>query len=362
MNTDRNSQPFGHRPPWDGDSTTFFEEIGQRVACDALVVGVIDVRGPRPDELLAARGWPDEQLVRWCEGEAMADPLLREAMQHGAAACGPGAGPARSPLLSDGYGMFAMLPESMADGRWWWLAMRRDGRAYGDNERRLAALLLRRWQVAFNQGEEPAMGRLLVGEDDRLLMADLDTQTRVLENPTMIQTLLAELRPVIQQRYPHLDDHQTRDVALSIGDADHWIRFSRRHTLGNGQPCHWLLELRPLGDDELPPVGVVGDKRVAQAIVYLHDNYSTSPSLSDVARQVHMSPFHFHRLFTRHTGISPKQYLQRKQLQVAKWLLRTSRTPIGQIASATGFSSHGHFTSTFHRLIGISPSTYRQRG
>ena len=33
---------------------------------------------------------------------------------------------------------------------------------------------------------------------------------------------------------------------------------------------------------------------------------------------------------------------------------------LGNVASATGFSSHGHFTSTFHRVVGAIPSQYRE--
>ncbi len=359
MNTEKTSTVVRHRPPWEGDGATFTRDLGAFLTFDAFAVGVIDVRGPRPDELLAASGWSDEDLLLWCEREAANDPLLTEAMKHGNAVNGDNREGATSPLLGDQHGLVAMLPESLPDGRWWWMALRRADGPYDQTERRRATLLLRWWQVAFNQAEEPDMGRLLIGQDDRLLLADLDTQSQALESPTMIEQMLSELKPVIEQRYPDLNDHQKRDVALSIGPVDHWIRFSRRHALANGSACHWLLEMRPLSSEDLPPVGIVEDKRIAKAIAYLHENYPSSPSLADVARYVHMSPFHFHRLFTRQAGISPKQYLQRKQLQVAKWMLRTSRTPIGDIAKATGFSSHGHFTSTFHRIVGISPSAYR---
>ena len=106
---------------------------------------------------------------------------------------------------------------------------------------------------------------------------------------------------------------------------------------------------------------VLDGGRIARAIAYLHDVYPESPSLAQISKQAHMSPFHFHRLFSRQAGISPKHYLQKKQLQVAKWLLRSSKHSIGSIAAHTGFASHGHFTSTFHRLVGVSPTEYRQQ-
>jgi len=109
------------------------------------------------------------------------------------------------------------------------------------------------------------------------------------------------------------------------------------------------------------PLGVVEDERIALAVAYLHDHYHLASSLAQIAEVVHISPFHFHRLFTRQVGLSPKHYLQHKQLQVARWLLRTSRMPVGEIAARIGFASHGHFTSTFHRIVGASPTDYRER-
>src|SRR5690606_30298086 len=102
------------------------------------------------------------------------------------------------------------------------------------------------------------------------------------------------------------------------------------------------------------PVGVVPDLRIARALGYIHDHFAESPSLNDVANAVHISPFHFHRLFSKVVGVTPKQYVLQKQIQVARWLLRSRNMPISRIAEETGFASHGHFTSTFRRFVGAS--------
>jgi len=152
-----------------------------------------------------------------------------------------------------------------------------------------------------------------------------------------------------------------RDMALEVAGTPLWIMFRKARLLPRDDALQWHLQVRALEEDALPPVGVVKDDRVARAIAHIHDHFHESPSLADIAQVVHVSPFHFHRLFTRQVGVSPKHYLQRKQLQVAKWLLRQGGIPIGDIAQRTGFSSHGHFTSTFHRLVGLSPSDYREQ-
>jgi AraC-like DNA-binding protein len=231
-------------------------------------------------------------------------------------------------------------------------------------EQRIAGLLLRQWQVGFNQLREPVVGRLIVGHDDRLIHADPWTQVQLLEDPSILPQLLQTLRIVVKQRYPSLTQSAMYDFASKVGERGYWVRF--HHDRLGGVPTpekaeHWYIELHPLEEAELPIIGPIDDERIARSVGYIHENFHKSPSLNQIAAAVHVSPFHFHRLFTKAVGISPKHYLQRKQLQVAKWMLRATREPIGSVAQKTGFSSHGHFTSTFHRLVGMSPSHYREQ-
>lgn len=160
----------------------------------------------------------------------------------------------------------------------------------------------------------------------------------------------------MEQRYPNWVDYAAHDLVLELDRQPVWVVLRRSQALEDARAVHWHLELRPLEADDMPAVGLLKDDRIARALAYIHEHFAESPSLSDIARIVHISPFHFHRLFTRMVGLSPKIYLQRKQLQVAKWLLRKGGMPIGQIARKSGFSSHGHFTSTFHRIVGTAPA------
>jgi AraC family transcriptional regulator of adaptative response/methylated-DNA-[protein]-cysteine methyltransferase len=48
--------------------------------------------------------------------------------------------------------------------------------------------------------------------------------------------------------------------------------------------------------------------RIAQAIDYIQEHYQQQPSLEEIAEQVHLSPFHFQRLFTEWAGVSPKSF------------------------------------------------------
>ena len=51
-------------------------------------------------------------------------------------------------------------------------------------------------------------------------------------------------------------------------------------------------------------------ERIAQAIDYIRTNFKSQPSLDEIAQSVHLSPYHFQRLFTDWAGTSPKQFLQ----------------------------------------------------
>ncbi len=65
-------------------------------------------------------------------------------------------------------------------------------------------------------------------------------------------------------------------------------------------------------------------ERIAKAIDYIGENVTAQPSLADVAAHVHLSPFHFQRLFSRWAGTTPKRFLQVLTLELGKRLLEES--------------------------------------
>jgi len=81
----------------------------------------------------------------------------------------------------------------------------------------------------------------------------------------------------------------------------------------------------------------------------------------ELAREVHMSPFHFTRMFKLATGHSPHKYLTLQRIERAKELLATSDMPIAAIAAAVGYQTQAHFTGVFSRHAGATPKVYRVR-
>lgn len=349
----------GAASPWEMSGEAIYNAVNAQLPCELLLLGVLDSSNPKPDEVLAVRGLSDEKTLQWLASQAASGSPLRSAQKQGVTVFTP-AEAAASGLRGLSV-MLAGAPEAIVDGHWWTLLLARKGAAFTEAEQRLAQLIVSAWQARFAAATEAGMGRVLVGCDGRLIAADLGTRTRLLRDPSHLPNLLEAIAPVIEQRWPTMPLQVTRDLAVTLDDHLLWITIRRDQPLNAAESQHRYIELRPLQKDELPAVGLVQDVRVAQALAYLHENFHRTPSLAQVAKAMHVSPFHFHRLFTREVTLSPKQYLLRKQLQVAKWMLRATRTPIGTIAQKTGFASHGHFTSTFRRFVNISPSQYREK-
>lgn len=101
--------------------------------------------------------------------------------------------------------------------------------------------------------------------------------------------------------------------------------------------------------------------RVERAISYLEDNYRKHPSLPDIARHVHLSPFHFERLFKRWAGVTPKQFIHFLTLSHAKTLLRQSKSVLAA-AYDTGLSSGSRLHDLFVKIEAATPGEFKAGG
>lgn len=99
---------------------------------------------------------------------------------------------------------------------------------------------------------------------------------------------------------------------------------------------------------------------MADAISYINEHFQTDLSLDKLAAEASMSPFHFARVFTRETGITPHQYLIKTRLSAAKYLLKSTGTSVKDIAFSTGFHSETSFCNTFKKWEKVTPSQYRR--
>lgn len=102
-------------------------------------------------------------------------------------------------------------------------------------------------------------------------------------------------------------------------------------------------------------------EKIAAAIAYIHANHTEQPSLDEIAAAVHLSPYHFQRLFTEWAGVSPKKFLQYISLQHAKGLLAKDYT-VEQATFETGLSGTSRLHDMFVNLEAMTPGEYRNGG
>lgn len=81
--------------------------------------------------------------------------------------------------------------------------------------------------------------------------------------------------------------------------------------------------------------------------------------VEQLAAAVHLSPFHFARMFKQSTGQSPHLHILLQRIERAKELLDDTDSPIIEVAADVGFRTQGHFTDVFHRYTGVTPKVFR---
>ncbi|MCL4560943.1 MAG: bifunctional helix-turn-helix domain-containing protein/methylated-DNA--[protein]-cysteine S-methyltransferase [Chloroflexi bacterium] len=102
-------------------------------------------------------------------------------------------------------------------------------------------------------------------------------------------------------------------------------------------------------------------ERVEQALCFLEQHVEIQPSLKDVAENVHLSEFHFQKLFTRWVGISPKRFLQYLTKERAKSMLASSRNLL-ETAYSVGLSGPGRLHDLFVACEAVTPGEFKRQG
>lgn len=102
-------------------------------------------------------------------------------------------------------------------------------------------------------------------------------------------------------------------------------------------------------------------KLVERAIKYIEMNYKAQPTLDDIAESVHLSKYHFQRIFTKWAGISPTKFLQFITINHAKKLLSESKTTL-DVSNTIGLSSTSRLYDLFVNFEAITPGEYKRNG
>ena len=96
------------------------------------------------------------------------------------------------------------------------------------------------------------------------------------------------------------------------------------------------------------------------AMQYVDDHISEKITLQDMADSVHLSMFYFVKKFKEESGVTPKQYIISRKIEVAEELLTETDLKVWEIADRIGYEAP-RFTTLFREHTGYSPCDYRQR-
>ena len=103
------------------------------------------------------------------------------------------------------------------------------------------------------------------------------------------------------------------------------------------------------------------NKTVREAMLYIHNRYDSPLDLKTIAERVHLHPNYLCALFKEHTGQTVMQYLVRKRVDAAIFLLQDKSIPIEVIAEKIGFGSSSLFFRHFRKITGLTPKVYRNQ-
>lgn len=101
--------------------------------------------------------------------------------------------------------------------------------------------------------------------------------------------------------------------------------------------------------------------RVERAMTFMAAQVARQPSLEEVAAHVHLSPFHFQRIFCRWAGTTPKRFLQALTVERSKRLLRDSHS-LMDVSHQLGLSGSSRLHDHFVTLEAVTPGDFKNAG
>jgi AraC-like DNA-binding protein len=172
-----------------------------------------------------------------------------------------------------------------------------------------------------------------------------------------------------RNRLQHLDSQPLTSDRLALPDASGQLRnfravaYKNYPALAEGAVVFYSLLPGFCEWSSLRATDVSADAELARlvpAIQFMAEYFRRGPTLGEIAKHVHLSPFHFHRRFTELLGITPKHFLLECQIFQAKRMLFARDTELADIAKFCGFAHQSHFTSRFKQFSGLTPTRWRK--
>ncbi|MGL4571177.1 MAG: response regulator [Clostridium sp.] len=99
---------------------------------------------------------------------------------------------------------------------------------------------------------------------------------------------------------------------------------------------------------------------IENALSYIDCHVEDNINLDSIAAICNLSPCYFSKLFKKEVGVNFKTYINDKKIEKAKEVLKSTDTPILNIALDLGFDDCGYFIRVFKKVLGVTPKKYRE--
>jgi len=93
---------------------------------------------------------------------------------------------------------------------------------------------------------------------------------------------------------------------------------------------------------------------------YVDANLAGKIVIKDLAATLHVSVGHFCRAFKQTFGVPARVWIRQRRVEFAQGLMLTTGASLSEIALSCGMSDQSHFTRSFRRIVGETPSSWRQ--
>lgn len=123
----------------------------------------------------------------------------------------------------------------------------------------------------------------------------------------------------------------------------------------------WDILGRALAAERIGPKGDRHSAAIKEVKQMLANSYEKPLRISQLAARCHLSEAQFRRVFHQHVGVTPNQFYIQVRINRAKELLSDTTMSIKQIAAKLQFEDQFHFSKSFRKVAGLSPSEWRGR-
>ncbi len=101
-------------------------------------------------------------------------------------------------------------------------------------------------------------------------------------------------------------------------------------------------------------------QRFLAVLEFIQAHMGEPVALADLARVADLNPTYFSDRFQDIVGVRPLEYLARRRIERAQYLLLTTQAPVKWVAGEVGLADPAYFTRLFAKLCHQSPTAYRQ--